>query len=155
MGGGERAVLELDVRAVFGHLRELRVRKGRRKRGRSRPDLDDFKEAPHFTSLTLSVSLAAPPKRAHQGPDRHTKPPGERVFTSGGHRARGSGHVRGAKTPAFGAERRQFERKSGGNPDSQKKVDQGWGPNEGEAELSGESSRVDAARAAMLIDGLS
>ena len=79
----------------------------------------------------------APPKRAHHGPDKHTKPPGERVYNSGGHRSRGSGHVRGAKTPAFGGERRQFERRSGGNPDSQKKIDQGWGTNEGEAELSG------------------
>lgn len=91
-----------------------------------------------WTGMASLMLGLAPPKRAHHGPDKHTKPPGGTVLTSGGHRSRGSGHVRGAKTPAFGAERRQFERRSGGIPDSQKKVDQGWGPNQGEAELTGE-----------------
>lgn len=80
------------------------------------------------------------PKRAHNGPDKHTKGPrGEgRVNTSGGHRSRPAGGARGAKTPAFGGERRQYERRSGTNPDSQKKVEQGWGSNEGQAELTAE-----------------
>lgn len=81
----------------------------------------------------------APPKKAHHGPDRHTKNPNNRGgYTSGGHSSRGSGAVRGAKTPAFGGERRQFERRSGGYQDSQKKVESGWGANEGSAELSAE-----------------
>lgn len=84
-------------------------------------------------------SFLAPPKKAHHGPDRHTKNPNNRGgYTSGGHSSRGSGAVRGAKTPAFGGERRQFERRSGGYQDSQKKVESGWGANEGSAELSGE-----------------
>lgn len=79
------------------------------------------------------------PKRAHHGPDKHTKGPrADRAEqTSGGHKSRG-GASRGAKTPAFGGERRQFERRSGTNPDSQKKVEQGWGSNEGTAELTAE-----------------
>ena len=44
------------------------------------------------------------------------------------------------KTPVGGGDRRQFERRSGSNLDSQKKVDQGWGANEGGAELTGMSS---------------
>jgi len=95
-----------------------------------------------LTYLFLRTALtSAPTKRNHNGPDKHTKGPrAERAdYTSGGHKSRGSGAVRGAKTPAFGGERRQFERRSGTNPDSQKKVDQGWGANEGEAELTGES----------------
>lgn len=42
-----------------------------------------------------------------------------------------------ARTPNGGGERRQFERKSGTLPDSQKKVESGWGADEGEAELNG------------------
>lgn len=72
--------------------------------------------------------------------DAHTKGPrGSRPaknYTSGGHTSRGGGA--GGRTPAQGGERRQFERRSGGLPDSQKKVDQGWGANEGEAELNAE-----------------
>ena len=92
------------------------------------------------TSLT-----AAAPKRAHHGPDKHTKGPrADRAEqTSGGHKSRG-GASRGAKTPAFGGERRQFERRSGTNPDSQKKVEQGWGSNEGTAELTGELAAIAA-----------
>ena len=46
--------------------------------------------------------------------------------------------MRGARVPAGGGgERRQFERKSGTLPDSQKKMDQGWGSNNGPAELDG------------------
>ena len=101
---------------------------------------------PPFTSSNKrsdrlrSLFITAPPKRAHRGPDKHTKPPGGIPVTSGGHRSRSEGHIRGAKTPAFGGERRQFERRSGANPDSQKKVDQGWGPDQGEAELNGVST---------------
>ena len=88
------------------------------------------------TPETFDGERVAAPKRAHHGPDKHTKAPGSDFKTSGGHRSRG-GH-RGAKTPASGGERRQFERKSGTLPDSQKKVDAGWGANEGTAELSAE-----------------
>lgn len=75
--------------------------------------------------------------------DAHTKGPrGTRPaknYTSGGHTSsRGGGNSGAARTPAQGGERRQFERRSGGLPDSQKKVDQGWGANEGEAELNAE-----------------
>lgn len=54
--------------------------------------------------------------------------------------SRGAGHTGKARTPNFGAERRQFERRSGTNPDSQKKVESGWGADDGEAELTGTSA---------------
>ncbi|RSH93010.1 hypothetical protein EHS25_008458 [Saitozyma podzolica] len=74
--------------------------------------------------------------------DAHTKGPrGNRPArnpTSGGHTSTGSGNARRPRVPVDGGERRHFERKSGPLPDSQKKVDAGWGPNEGTAELSAE-----------------
>lgn len=80
-------------------------------------------------------------KKAHKGPDAHTKGPREnrpiRNPTSGGHSSRG-GQSGKARTPNNGGERRQFERKSGTLPDSQKKVESGWGADEGEAELNAE-----------------
>jgi hypothetical protein len=54
--------------------------------------------------------------------------------------SRGGANTGKARTPNFGGERRQFERRSGTNPDSQKKIESGWGADEGEAELSGVSS---------------
>lgn len=70
--------------------------------------------------------------------DAHTKGPrGNRPArdgTTGGH---SRGGARGARTPAQGGERRQFERRSGTYQDSQKKVDQGWGADEGSSELKG------------------
>lgn len=70
--------------------------------------------------------------------DAHTKGPrGSRpAKISGGHTSRGGGA--GGRAPNQGGERRQFERRSGALPDSQKKIEQGWGANEGAAELSGE-----------------
>lgn len=83
-----------------------------------------------------------PPKKHHRGPDAHTKGPREnrpiKNQTSGGHTSRGAGNTGKARTPNFGAERRQFERRSGTNPDSQKKIEQGWGADDGEAELTAE-----------------
>ena len=97
------------------------------------------------------VLTAAAPKRAHHGPDKHTKGPraDRPELTSGGHKARG-GASRTPRTPAFGGERRQFERRSGANPDSQKKVDQGWGSNEGTAELTGALGRMYHARVKLI-----
>ena len=46
--------------------------------------------------------------------------------------------------PTDGGERRHFERRSGGLPDSQKKVDQGWGSNDGPRELDGGSHAYEA-----------
>jgi len=80
-------------------------------------------------------------KKAHKGPDAHTKGPREnrpiRNPTSGGHSSRG-GQSGKARTPNNAGERRQFERKSGTLPDSQKKVEHGWGADDGEAELNAE-----------------
>jgi len=82
-----------------------------------------------------------PSKKGNHIRDAHTKGPrGNRPaknLTSGGHSSTGGGRS-SAHTPAQGGERRQFERRSGGLPDSQKKVDHGWGANEGEAELTAE-----------------
>lgn len=82
----------------------------------------------------------APSKKYRHGPDAHTKGPREnrpiRNQTSGGHTSSGAG--RGGRTPNFGGERRQFERRSGTVGDSQKKVEHGWGSNEGAAELTAE-----------------
>ncbi|KAL7419244.1 carbamoyl-phosphate synthase (glutamine-hydrolyzing) cpa2 [Cryptotrichosporon argae] len=91
-----------------------------------------------------------PPKKHHQGRDAHTKGPRENrdraEFTSGGHRSRGAGAVRGGRTPAQGGERRQYERRpASGAQDSQKKVEQGWGADEGKAELTAEvAGEIDA-----------
>lgn len=86
------------------------------------------------------LTVLEPPKRAHHGPDRHTRASNDGPYISGGHTSsRGAKSGRGSKSVNQGGERRQYERRSGGLPDSQKKVDQGWGANEGEAELSGES----------------
>jgi len=78
-------------------------------------------------------------KKAHKGPDAHTKGPREnrpiRNPTSGGHSSRG-GQSGKARTPNNAGERRQFERKSGTLPDSQKKVEHGWGAAEGEATVA-------------------
>jgi len=84
-----------------------------------------------------------PPKRAHHGPDRHTRTANDQPRISGGHTSsreggRGGRGRGGSKTPAGGGERRVYERRSGGLPDSQKKVDLGWGANEGTAELTAE-----------------
>ncbi|ORX37374.1 hypothetical protein BD324DRAFT_608653 [Kockovaella imperatae] len=92
----------------------------------------------------------APPKKAHHGPDRHTKGPREfRENRREGDRSGrgGRGGNRGARTPASGGERRQFERRSGGLPDSQKKVDQGWGGNDGPKELDAEEEGEKDAQA--------
>ncbi|ORY29352.1 hypothetical protein BCR39DRAFT_532456 [Naematelia encephala] len=82
----------------------------------------------------------APSRKFRGDIDRHTKGPRgtrpNRGVTSGGHTSRGGSG--GARTPAQGGERRQFERKSGGLPDSQKKIEHGWGSNEGGAELGAE-----------------
>jgi len=83
----------------------------------------------------------APSRKGNHVRDAHTKgPPGDRParnLTSGGHTSRG-GRGGGSRVPAQGGERRQFERRSGGLPDSQKKIEHGWGANEGEAELTAE-----------------
>lgn len=88
---------------------------------------------------------SAPSKKHRNHIDAHTKGPRDqrpiRNETSGGHTSRGGGG-RGARTPAQGGERRQYERRSGGIPDSQKKVDQGWGADDGEVELTGGSGRL-------------
>jgi plasminogen activator inhibitor 1 RNA-binding protein len=76
----------------------------------------------------------APSRKAHHGQDAHTKGPRGSRPARGGDRTQG-----GSKTPAQGGERRQFERRSGAYEDSQKKVEAGWGADEGKAELSGES----------------
>lgn len=82
-----------------------------------------------------------PRKGAHVR-DAHTKGPRgnrpARNYTSGGHTPSGTGSTRGPRTPASGGERRQFERRSGTLPDSQKKVEAGWGADEGNAELTAE-----------------
>lgn len=82
-----------------------------------------------------------PPKKSHKGPDAHTKGPREnrpiKNVTSGGHSSRGGGQGKG-RTPNGGGERRQFERRSGTVPDSQKRVESGWGADDGEAELNAE-----------------
>ncbi|WVN89133.1 uncharacterized protein L203_104349 [Cryptococcus depauperatus CBS 7841] len=82
-----------------------------------------------------------PARKGNHVRDAHTKGPrGARPNkTSGGHTSQGNGHYRGAKVPAQAGERRQFERRNlAGTQDSQKKVDQGWGANTGEAELKDE-----------------
>jgi hypothetical protein len=56
-------------------------------------------------------------------------------------KARGGDHVGKPRTANDGGERRQYERRSGTvGGDSQKKIDLGWGANEGTAELSGGSA---------------
>lgn len=88
----------------------------------------------------LLTHEANPRKGAHVR-DAHTKGPRgnrpARNYTSGGHTPSGTGSTRGPRTPASGGERRQFERRSGTLPDSQKKVEAGWGADEGNAELTG------------------
>jgi plasminogen activator inhibitor 1 RNA-binding protein len=85
-------------------------------------------------------SLANPRKGNHVR-DAHTKGPRgnrpARNLPSGGHPSTG-GAGRRPYVPNTAGDRRQFERKSGTIPDSQKKVEQGWGANEGAAELTGQ-----------------
>jgi len=82
-------------------------------------------------------------KRFHKGPDAHTKGPrGSRpnkTYVSGGHTAREGDHTGRPRNTNDGGERRQYERRSGTvGGDSQKKIDLGWGANEGNAELTAE-----------------
>jgi len=75
--------------------------------------------------------------------------PRENRRVEGETRGRGRGGGRGGRGrggPA-GGRGRQFDRHSGGLPDSDKKVNQGWGANEGKAELTAEvQGQTDAVK---------
>ncbi|KAK4686041.1 hypothetical protein P7C73_g4092, partial [Tremellales sp. Uapishka_1] len=122
-------------------------------RGAARPPRGDRNGTSDEQPITESAEgfegeRVSAPKRHHNGPDAHTKGPrGTRPdkYATGGHR-RGAGPGAGGKTSG-GGERRQFERRSGGLPDSQKKIESGWGAEEGTAELTAEVEGENDAQA--------